>query len=188
MLKHLGVHHGSDSGYHFIFKGIAVNSSIESLTVSGGTIGQLAMPELLECIKSLKELTIEETDGSAKDFMLLLTTWALKSSFKCFRAKAKKLQNLFDHLAVLEVFEMLKQNYTLEMFSLNVPEDEIERDFGFIAAVEQCVNEINVIQEDNPSTNALLHFEYLIFQQCMDDSVVMYCLTFDNLHKFRFIL
>ena len=163
MLKHLGVHHGSDSGYHFIFKGIAVNSSIESLTVSGGTIGQLAMPELLECIKSLKELTIEETDGSAKDFMLLLTALALKSSVKCFRAKAKKLQNLFDHSAVLEVFEMLKQNYTLEMFSLSVPEDEIERDFGFIAAVEQCVNEINVIREDNPSTNALLHFEYLIF-------------------------
>ena len=143
VLKQLEFVINSDTANHKMLSAIRQSDNIETLKLNYWYIKEWVadITKLLECSKTLTQLTIRSNKQPPQDILLIADSLTVNNSVKIF----KYGDQYMDQTTTLKFLEQLKQAYTVEEVTLGVS-DEAYRDYQFLGDVEKCVQQINHIR------------------------------------------
>lgn len=137
-----------------LLNAIGKQDSILTLTLDYYVEGWVAdIAKLLECSKTLMQLTIRNRKQTPQDIILLADSLTVNSSVKKF----KYVDWNNDQATIQKFLEQLKQSCAVEEVILSVS-SEAYNDYRFLGDVEKCVQQINHIRTEK-GVSSLLHVE-----------------------------
>ena len=138
-LKHFFLEIGSNVASHNLLSAIRRCDKFLTLTFDYYVEEWVAdIVKLLECSRTLTQLTIRNRKGTPQDILLLAGSFAVNNLVKKF----KYVDWNINQGTILNFLKQLKQSSVVEEVILSVS-GEVHNDYQFLGNVENCVQQIN---------------------------------------------